>query len=175
MAIIRKVYPVAGYENRTPRIRVIVRKPHFATFNEKHNSCKSKVLLILYHFKHTLQDNSGLDSRELYLHTGVNYSYLLARLPKWTEWKFIRRHSAIGTNEKPVWHYKIASRGEKFLTERLLPLNRPMYERYSREIKEFNSLVGQMNPPEFKYKSMKALIAAVNKEIVTKKRENEEA
>jgi len=77
-------------------------------------------------------------------------------------------------NGKPVWHYRIAARGEKFLTQRLLPLNRPMYERYVREINEFSSIVGQMNPPEWKYKSMKSLIAAVDREIEKSKQPEEE-
>ncbi len=158
----------------TPRMRVITRKSHHATFNATHNASKSKVLIMLHYFKNTLHDNSGLDARELYLHTGVGYNYLLARLPKWAEWKYVLRHSSIGTNGKPVWHYKIAARGERFISERLYLFNRTMYQQYVSEIKDFNSIVEQMQPPAYKYKSMKSLIEAVNKEVEASKQEQEE-
>lgn len=169
-----KLYEVKVNDGIGKRVKVIVRKPHFVTFNERHNACKSKVLIVLYHFKHSSSLGSGLDARGLFLHTGVSYNYLLARLPKWHEWRYVLRHSAIGSNNKPVWHYRIAARGEKFITERLLPLNRPMYERYVREIREFQSIVGQMNPPAWKYRSMKSLIAAVDMEIESNRKSNDD-
>jgi len=144
------------------------RKP-MATFRGKHNSSKSKVIIVLYHRKYQLNESSGLSARELYLATGVNYSYLLARLSKWVEWHYLNRYATGANKGRPLWHYRVVPRGTNFLTDILYPDYFTILQQYTQEINEFTSLIGQMRPPANEYKNMKDLIAAVNKEITSRK------
>ena len=92
--------------------------PHIATFRGKHNASKSKVLLICYHRKFMEHSTIGLGARELAETSGVNYSYLKKRLPKWVEWKYLLRKATAGPQGKPVFVYSIAVRGSHFLEDR---------------------------------------------------------
>ncbi len=148
------------------------RKP-IATFNGRHNKSKSKVMIVLNHRKHQLHNNTGLSARQLYLATGVSHKYLLARLNKWVEWRYLNRYATGATKGRPLWHYRICMRGTRFMNDILYHNYPGILQQYVREINEFTSLVGQMQPPANKYECMKDLIAAVNEQIASRKpREN---
>jgi hypothetical protein len=40
--------------------KLVTARPHEATFNGSHNSCKSKALIVLYHRKQKISETTGL-------------------------------------------------------------------------------------------------------------------
>jgi hypothetical protein len=115
--------------------KLIIARPHEATFKGKHNACKSKVLIVLYHRKYRLVDNTGLSLKELADASGVKYFYLETRLSKWVEWGYVIRKIKMGGN-RPVYCYLIAKRGQQFV-ERRIPKNR--LQDYIVEIQTFKA------------------------------------
>ena len=94
----------------------MVFKPVFATFKGKHNESKSKALLCLWDAKQ--RGLSGLSLKLLAFESSVSYAYLKARLGKWHSWGYVARYITKG-RLRPVFSYKIAARGERFLDERV--------------------------------------------------------
>jgi len=98
--------------------KLVTARPHEATFNGRHNCCKSKTLVVLYHRKQKISETTGLTLRELSLASGVSYAYLKSRLAKWVEWKYLVRKMTDGIN-RPVYSYLIGERGEHFVEDRI--------------------------------------------------------
>ncbi len=144
------------------------RKP-MATFRGKHNSSKSKAIIVLNHRKYQLHKSTGLSARELYLATGVNYAYLQARLNKWVEWHYLNRYATGAIKGRPLWHYRISTRGTRFMNDILNHYYPTILQQYVQEINEFTSSIGQMQPAANEYKHMKDLVAAVNEQIASRK------
>jgi len=111
-------------------------KPHFATFNEKHNVSKCKVLITLYHRKYKLKVNTGLGVSELHKQSGVNYDYIKSRVTKWVEWRYLERSVKDNRVGRPLYVYRLADRGRHFI-EDIVP--RDWLERYIAEIQEFKA------------------------------------
>lgn len=105
---------------------VVVATPHEATFKGKHNACKAKTLIVLYHRKNKLNHKTGLSITELTDATGVSYNYLGSRLAYWHRWGYILRHIKQG-NTRPVYSYSIALRGSHFVEDRIPPDRRRDY------------------------------------------------
>lgn len=95
-------------------------KPHFASFDDKHNASKCKVLIVLYHRKHKLQDASGIGVNELHRASGVSYDYIKARVTKWVQWGYMERSVRDVKTGRPIYVYKLAARGKHFI-EDILP------------------------------------------------------
>ena len=105
---------------------------HIATFKGRHNSVKSKVLIVLYHRRFKLGNRTGVGVAELAGLTGCNYNYLKSRLGKWAGWRYINRSLSIGERGHPAFLYSIDDRGKRFVEERL---PRVRLEQYVSEIK----------------------------------------
>jgi hypothetical protein len=111
--------------------KLVIARPHEATFNGRHNACKSKALIVLYHRKYKLHQATGLTLKELSQASGVSYSYLKSRLAKWVEWDYL--HRKIGeSNGGPVYFYTISKRGKHFIEDRI---PRDILSRYIEDIK----------------------------------------
>ncbi|MFC1951815.1 hypothetical protein ACFLYI_02085 [Chloroflexota bacterium] len=110
-------------------------KPHFATFNEKHNASRVKCYLVLYHHKYKLGNKEGLSLGELHRASGVSYSYIKTKIAWWCEWGFCDRKVALG-NGKPVFRYSLGERGKHFL-ESVVPSEWLQY--YIAEIRAFRA------------------------------------
>lgn len=94
--------------------RLIVPLEHEAKFVGKRNSCKGKVLIILYHFK-----DKYLTARQIHEYTGVSYEYLETRLSFWYNIRYINRKPLSRAKGQPVWTYQIAERGKHFVDFRM--------------------------------------------------------
>lgn len=112
--------------------KLIVSRPHKATFHGIHNATKSKVLIVLYWLKNTVGDNTGMSAIELSEKAGVNYNYLKTRIGKWHDWKYVSRRAVGQSKGRPIYRYTIAQRGEHFI-EDIVP--RDILARYIDEIK----------------------------------------
>lgn len=102
--------------------RQIIPVDHIASFKGKCNSCKSKVLLILNHFK-----DKYLTAREINEYTGVSYEYLEARLSFWYNIRYVNRKPTSPAKGRPIWKYQIAERGKRFVELRMPPNRRDDY------------------------------------------------
>lgn len=122
------------FQNRAGKL--IISKPHIATFNGVHNASKTKVFIVLYHLKHKLGLNIGLNVLDLHLQSGVNYDYLRTKLGKWHEWGFLSRKPVDSGKGRAVYTYMIAKRGEHFI-EDIVP--RDLLNQYVAEIKTFRA------------------------------------
>lgn len=110
-------------------------RPHFATFNAKHNASKVKALIVLYHRAFTLRQTSGLTLGDLHRQSGVDYFYLKTRLAKWVGWKYLQKH-IVCKNGKPCYSYNIAERGKHFI-EDIVPAE--WLKAYIAEIRTFKT------------------------------------
>jgi hypothetical protein len=104
---------------------------HKASFRGKNNTTKGKVLILLHARKH----KPGMTAGEIHKWTGVDYNYICARLVYWCQWRYIIR-SPSQVNGRPCWSYRIAKRGERFVTT-ILPS--PMRARLVAEINDYTS------------------------------------
>jgi hypothetical protein len=107
--------------------RRIIARPHIAVFNKKHNACKAKVLILLYHRKYIDNTVSGLRIRDVHKLTGVSYEYIKFRVSKWVAWGYLSRQG----DSKP-YTYSIADRG-RHIVEDIIP--REWLEYYIGEIR----------------------------------------
>jgi len=107
-------------------------RPHFATFDDKHNSSKSRVLIVLYHRKLKAHNNTGLGVGDLHRQSGVDYDYIKSRVTKWCEWGYIERRARDNDSGRPLYVYTLAARGRHFV-EDILP--KDWLKRYISEIK----------------------------------------
>ena len=105
-------------------------RPHFATFNEKHNASRVKCYLVLYHHRYKLQEADGLTLGELHRASGVNYNYIKSKIAFWCSWGFCKRKVALGDG-KPAYRYSLDKRGKHFI-EDIVP--REWLEHYIREL-----------------------------------------
>ncbi len=116
--------------------KVIISKPHIATFNDVHNASKTKVFIVLYHRKNRLGLNTGLNVRDIHLQSNVDYDYLRTRMSKWHEWGYLSRRPVDSGKGRAVYTYMIAKRGEHFI-EDIVPGD--ILNQYIAEIKAFKS------------------------------------
>ncbi len=112
-------------------------RPHFATFNEKHNASKAKVLITLYHRLLKLKLTNGLGVSELHWQSGVNYDYIKSRITKWCEWGYLKRKTQENNTGRPIYVYSLDERGRHFI-EDILP--REWLQRYISEIQDFKKM-----------------------------------
>ena len=125
-------------------------RPIRATFNGKHNACKSKAFIIL--LDRQQKGLGGLTLKQLALASSVSYQYLKSRLGVWHSWKYInRRVTTNGIKGKPVFSYSISARGTKFVKERIPP---DVFNRYIAELKEYHD-----GRAEVRRKRMAAMLA----------------
>lgn len=117
---------------------LIQARPHFATFNEKHNACRSKVYIILYHRKFRQFIDTGLTLKEIALLSTVDYFYIKAKIGKWVSWGFVDRKGIRLSNGKPAFCYTIGTRGRHFV-EDIIPAD--WLKTYVDEIKAQRSLI----------------------------------
>ena len=115
--------------------KLVIARPHEATFNGCHNACKSKALITLYHWKKKLRATTGLSLKELAESSGVTYNYLGSRVAKWVEWGYLNRKVKMGGN-RPVYCYYIAERGIQFVEYRI---PRERLQDYIDEIREYRA------------------------------------
>ena len=94
---------------------------HLATFRGRHNRTKSKTLITLYHRRYKLGNRTGLGLSELAQLSGCGYNSLRAKLGRWTAWGYIERNYSTGYQGRPIFVYKLADRGKRFIEERLPP------------------------------------------------------
>lgn len=120
--------------------KLVIARPHEATFNGRHNACKSKALIVLYHRKYKLHQSTGLTLKELSRASGVSYSYLKSRLGKWVSWGYLLRKITNGTN-RPVYSYSIGKRGRHFVEDRI---PKDILSQYIEDIKAL-----RVNTPRF--------------------------
>ncbi len=153
--------------------RFIVRKRPIASFNGLHNAAKSKTLLLLYFHRYQLGKRTGLPVRDIYLRSGCNYNYLLSRLCWWTRWKYISRYSDTGFDGKPVFFYKIAPRGKRFLIDILNEYYPDVLKRYTGEINSFTDFVRQLNLPPEVYSNTKRLVQTIEQQLKEEAGSNE--
>jgi len=109
-------------------------RPHFATFNERHNASKAKVLITLYHRLHKLRLTNGLGVAELHEQSGVGYDYIKSRVTKWCEWGYLKRSVRDNKIGRPIYVYTLDERGKHFI-EDVLP--REWLQHYIAEIHAF--------------------------------------
>jgi hypothetical protein len=109
--------------------RYIIPTEHIAKFIGKRNASKGKTLIILSHNK-----AKYLTPKEIHARTGLSLSYLYARLTFWYRIRYVDRKALAPETGRPVWTYRIGSRGLRFIRERM-----PMatYARYLVELKEW--------------------------------------
>ncbi len=148
---------------------IIVKPP---SFKGKHNATRSKVLIVLFDRKVQKHDNSGFSARDLYVNTGCNYGYLQQKLSKWVKWGYLSKYAGPNFDGRPTWYYRLAPRGRRFLEDRLNVLNPEALQRYVAELNAFTDLIKTLNPPPSSYKSMSALISAVERAKVEAERED---
>ena len=117
--------------------RHVETRPHFATFNDKHNASKCKVLIVLYHRKYKLNDDTGLGVGELHRQSGVGYDYIKSRVTKWVDWQYLKRKVQERGTGRPVYVYSLDERGRHFI-EDILP--REWLQRYISEIQDFKNM-----------------------------------
>lgn len=101
--------------------KLVETKPHYASFNHKHNAAKSKVLIVLYHRRFNVNDNTGMGIGELHRATGANYGYLTVKVTKWCQWQYISRAVRAGERGRPIYVYSLAKRGQHFIEDVLPP------------------------------------------------------
>lgn len=116
--------------------KLIISRPHKASFHGIHNASKSKVLIVLYWLKNTVGDNTGLSVKELAEKSGCNYDYLKTRLGKWHDWRYVSRRAVGQVVGRPIYKYSIAQRGEHFI-EDIIP--KDILSRYIDEIKSHSN------------------------------------
>jgi len=108
--------------------RIHQRLPHEATFRGIHNASKAKVLIALYLWARELS------ARDLHRYTGVSAATLATKLVIWSrDHKYLKRRAVSG-NTRPHYVYSLASRGLRFVRERI-PTDRG--DDYIRECLEF--------------------------------------
>lgn len=117
-----------------------MKKVVIATFNGVHNASKSKILLVLAGAK--ANGERGLTLRKLAARTDVPYSSINSSVGKWIRWKYITRVPSM-EGSRPVFLYKIAARGERFIIERIPPDIRAVYEK---ELAQVANRYGQPSP-----------------------------
>ncbi len=93
---------------------------------------RPRCLQFLYHRKHKLGLNDGLNVWDIHLQSGVDYDYLRSRLRKWKEWGYLNRKPVDTGVGRPEYQYTIAKRGEHFI-EDIVPRN--ILNQYIAEIK----------------------------------------
>ena len=111
-------------------------RPHFAAFDDKHNSSKSRVIIVLYHRKYKAQNNTGLGVGDLHKQSGVNYDYIKSRVTKWVDWGYLERSVKDNKIGRPLYVYTLAERGRHFI-EDIIP--KDWLKRYISEIKAFKA------------------------------------
>ena len=110
-----------------------VTRPHFATFNDKHNASRSKVYMVLWYRKYQSHKNTGLTVSQLHEQTGVKYDTIKTRIALWVKWEFLKRELDV-SNGRPVYLYSIDNRGRHFV-EDIIP--KEWLKEYARQIREF--------------------------------------
>lgn len=107
-------------------------RPHYATFNEKHNASRVKVYLTLYQL--SLMDiKRGLTTGEISGLSGVDSAYINNKMAKWVKWGFCEKSTPVSIHGRISNTYVLADRGLWFITE-IVP--HEWLEYYAAEIKQ---------------------------------------
>lgn len=110
--------------------RIVRTEVHFATFSERHNSSKSKVLMCLY------KETGGVSVGNLHRLSGVDYGYLRVKLSRWVSWGYVVRKVSIPEKGRPIFLYSLGERGRHFIDD-ILPRN--WLQQYAAEIRAFRA------------------------------------
>ena len=112
---------------------IITPRRHRATFEGRHNSVKTKTLVVLYHRQFTEGLNTGLTAKQIALLAGVNLGSVLSRAGSWYRWGYIGRRAKTDGNGRPAYFYSLAGRGKNFIESRV---PQDVLNRYIKEIRE---------------------------------------
>lgn len=94
---------------------ISVREIKLASFKGKHNSTKSKCLLMLEYSETARLQRGWLTARQLAALTGIPYASILASLPKWVRWRIVIRRKYKLARGGEVYIYQLAPKGRGWL------------------------------------------------------------
>lgn len=108
--------------------RVIVPRPHRATFKGSHNLSKARLFVGLYYHQ-IVKHGKPLNYKELCSITGLSVCYVACRIRFFVEWEFMDRVK-VGR----CFVYTLAKRGKKFVEQRIPP---DVFAQIVKDIKEY--------------------------------------